>query len=104
VDAPCSGLGTVKRHPERLLSITPEQIADYPPLQLAILKRGSQLLKPSGTLVYSTCSIHPAENRAVVDAFLASPEGTGFVLESETLLPITPLHDGFYVAVMKLRF
>ena len=103
VDAPCSGLGTVKRHPERLLSITPEQIADYPPLQLAILKRGSQLLKPNGRLVYSTCSIHPAENRAVVEAFLASPEGVGFQLESETLLPITPLHDGFYVAVIKIR-
>ena len=100
VDAPCSGLGTVKRHPERLLSISPEQIADYPPLQLAILKRGSQLMKPSGRLVYSTCSIHPAENRSVVEAFLASPEGEGFQLESETLLPITPLHDGFYVAVL----
>ncbi len=100
VDAPCSGLGTVKRHPERLLSITPEQIAAYPPLQLAILKQGSQLLKPNGRLVYSTCSIHPAENHAVVDAFLASPEGKGFQLENQTLLPITPLHDGFYVAVL----
>ncbi len=101
VDAPCSGLGTIKRHPERLLSITPEQLAAYPPLQLAILQHATTCLKPNGRIVYSTCSIHPQENNAVIEAFLESPQGQGFIVKSQTLLPITPQHDGFFVAVLE---
>lgn len=101
VDAPCSGLGTIKRHPERLLSITPEQLAEYPPLQLGILQHATTCLKPQGSIVYSTCSIHPQENNAVIEAFLTSPQGEGFCVKSQTLLPITPLHDGFFVAVLE---
>lgn len=101
VDAPCSGLGTIKRHPERLLSITPEQLAEYPPLQLSILQHATTCLKQQGRIIYSTCSIHPAENEAVIHAFLQSLPGQGFVVKNQTLLPITSQHDGFFVAVLE---
>jgi 16S rRNA (cytosine967-C5)-methyltransferase len=75
VDAPCSGLGTLRRHPDLKWRLTPQAIADYAGLQQAILASAASLLKPGGRLVYATCSLLEAENESVVRAFEAAGEG-----------------------------
>lgn len=84
VDAPCSGVGTMRRHPEIAwaldefaLSGGPETLAS---LQLSLLRAASARVAPGGSLVYATCSVLSCENEDVVDAFLASEEGSGFEL------------------------
>jgi 16S rRNA (cytosine967-C5)-methyltransferase len=75
VDAPCSGLGTLRRTPELRWRHTPESIKAYPPRQRAILEAWAPRLKPGGRLVYGTCTIHPDENESVVRQFVeAHPE------------------------------
>ncbi len=69
VDAPCSGLGTLRRNPDLKWRQTPETVAAQAALQQAILTSAARLLKPGGRLVYATCSLLPAENEAVADAF-----------------------------------
>jgi 16S rRNA (cytosine967-C5)-methyltransferase len=66
VDAPCSGTGTLARHPEIRWRLRPEQLAEFHELQLRILSNAIGHLKPSGRLVYSTCSLEPEENEEVV--------------------------------------
>ncbi len=80
IDAPCSGLGTLRRHPEIRWRITPKTIQDCASLGLRLLMSASQHLKPGGRLVYSTCTITPEENQEVIKAFLRSPEGACFEL------------------------
>lgn len=69
VDAPCSGLGTIARRAELRWRRTPDDIALLHETQLALLKHSADLVKRDGVLVYSTCTIEPEENEAVVTAF-----------------------------------
>jgi 16S rRNA (cytosine967-C5)-methyltransferase len=89
IDAPCSGLGVLRRRPDARWKKTPEQIEDLSTLQLEILNGACRSLKTGGVLVYSTCSISPEENIVVVTEFLK--QNADFQLESILdLLPFTP--------------
>jgi 16S rRNA (cytosine967-C5)-methyltransferase len=72
VDAPCSGAGTWRRHPEGAWRITAETVARLAELQGAILARASKLVKPGGRLAYATCSVLTPENEGVAEAFAAA--------------------------------
>lgn len=75
VDAPCSGLGVLRRHPEGKWQKREAMIGPYQRLQLKILEHVAALLKRGGVLVYSTCSTEAEENETVVDAFLEKQPG-----------------------------
>jgi 16S rRNA (cytosine967-C5)-methyltransferase len=72
VDAPCSGMGTLRRNPDLKWRQSPKAIEELQAKQTAILASASRLLKSGGRLVYATCSLMPAENEKVADAFTAS--------------------------------
>jgi 16S rRNA (cytosine967-C5)-methyltransferase len=72
VDAPCSGLGTLRRNPDLKWRQKPEGIADVAVLQTAILDSAARLLKSGGRLVYATCSVLPQENEDIANAFSAA--------------------------------
>ena len=76
VDAPCTGLGTLRRNPDLKWRQSPEAVAELAVKQAAILRSAARLLKPGGRLVYATCSLLPAENEAIAQAFTA--EATDF--------------------------
>ena len=82
VDAPCSGLGIIRKKPE-IRDKTPEAIAGLPDIQLEILRGAAPAVAPGGTLLYATCTILPEENSGVIAAFLA--ENRDFVSERFTL-------------------
>lgn len=101
VDAPCSGLGTIGRHPEIRWHRTEADLLLLPPIQRAILTAGADRVTPGGLLVYSTCTTEPEENDAVVAAFLS--QNRQFRPEAEPLfrMPTCPGEDGVYA--MRLR-
>ena len=72
VDAPCSGLGTLRRNPDIKLRHTPQSIEKTKHCQKSILASSAKLLKPGGRLVYATCSFLPEENQEIIDNFLAT--------------------------------
>ena len=72
VDAPCSGLGTLRRNPDLKWRQTPQGVVELVAKQGAILQSAARLLKPGGRLVYATCSILPQENEGVAEAFSAA--------------------------------
>lgn len=83
VDAPCSGISTVRRHVDTfahldLNCLDPNCKDSLPCLQLSLLKEASRYVKPGGKLIYSTCSLFLAEDEEVIDAFLHAPEGARF--------------------------
>lgn len=83
VDAPCSGTGTMRRHPETpwalaASALDPDAPAGLPALQLGMLRAAATRVAPGGTLAYATCSVMGAENEDVVRAFLSSEEGRTF--------------------------
>jgi 16S rRNA (cytosine967-C5)-methyltransferase len=71
VDAPCSGLGTLHRHVDARWRQTPETVETLAKLQNQLLNQAASWVKPLGFLVYSTCTLHPAENEAIMQKFLA---------------------------------
>ena len=75
VDAPCSGLGTVRRDPDIKWRRHEDELAGLAERQLTLLRRAAIVLKPGGRLVYATCSSEPDENEMVVDRFLATEPG-----------------------------
>lgn len=81
IDAPCSGLGTLRRHPEIRWRLREETIDELARTQQAMLRSAAARVKPGGVLVYSTCTITGAENAGNIKDFLASSEGAGFHLE-----------------------
>lgn len=100
VDAPCSGLGVVRRKPEIKYKEKTDDMDSLPKKQLAILSAAAQYVKVDGTLVYSTCTINPYENRNVVSEFLK--KNSKFKVEEMTqLLPNKDHTDGFFICVMK---
>ncbi|MDB5965241.1 MAG: RsmB/NOP family class SAM-dependent methyltransferase [Polaromonas sp.] len=85
VDAPCSGLGTLRRNPDLKWRQNPKAIAELVAKQTAILESAARLLKPGGRLVYATCSILKEENEAIAEAFgAAHPEFS--LLEAQAVL------------------
>jgi 16S rRNA (cytosine967-C5)-methyltransferase len=70
VDAPCSGLGVIRRRAELRWRFTPDKIPELVSLQKSLLSSGANFIKPGGVLVYSTCTVLPEENEQVVDDFL----------------------------------
>ncbi len=72
LDAPCSGLGTLHRHADARWRQTPDTVQELAQLQHELLDHTATWVKPGGVLVYSTCTLHPAENEAVVQNFLAT--------------------------------
>ncbi len=78
VDAPCSGLGTLRRNPDLKWRQSPESVKELEQKQAAILRSAARLVKPGGRLVYATCSVLPEENEAIAQAFGA--EHSDFVL------------------------
>jgi 16S rRNA (cytosine967-C5)-methyltransferase len=79
VDAPCSGLGTLRRNPDLKWRQSPQTVAELQAKQQAILAQAARLVKPGGRLVYATCSLLAAENEEVVRAFEAGESGSGFI-------------------------
>ncbi len=75
VDAPCTGLGTLRRNPDLKWRQTEADLAELTAKQAAILAAAATLVKPGGRLVYATCSVLPDENDAIVDAFLSVHPG-----------------------------
>ncbi len=116
VDAPCSGLGTLRRNPDLKYRQSKETLANLVQLQASILQAASNLVKIGGRLVYATCSVLPAENQEQVDSFLANNSNfklldasallsqakidlnTGHYL---TLNPAKHQTDGFFAAVLE---
>lgn len=72
IDAPCSGLGTLRRNPDLKWRQTPKAIEELTAKQAAILQSAARLLKPGGRLVYATCSVLRDENEAIAEAFMAA--------------------------------
>ncbi|NPB09459.1 MAG: 16S rRNA (cytosine(967)-C(5))-methyltransferase RsmB [Thermodesulfobacteria bacterium] len=70
IDAPCTGTGIIRRHPDIKWARTPEDLARIPEKQLALLKSLAPLLKEGGVMVYATCSLEPEENEEVIRRFL----------------------------------
>lgn len=100
VDAPCSGAGTLSRHPEIAWSLKEDDLADLAGLQLQILRRAATRVADGGRLAYSTCSILRQEDEGVVDAFLACPEGAPFRLVSARRTDI-PHADTHFLSLME---
>ncbi len=82
LDAPCSGLGTLRRHPEKRWRVQPEDIERMAELQLSLLEAASHVVRRGGVVVYSTCTITHAENQDVVSGFLAGERGRAFSVKS----------------------
>ncbi len=115
LDAPCSALGVIRRHPDIRLRKSPSDIDKLPALQLRLLKAVWSVLAPGGRLVYVTCTVTRSENRDVMAAFLASTQGAS-PLPSESwegwpglgeadeygrqILPGEAGADGFYYAAL----
>jgi len=108
IDAPCSGSGTLRRHPDIKVLRQAGDLVRYAAQQAALLRSLWQVLRPGGTLIYCTCSLFPAENDEVVDGFLTTapdatiertslPTGRPMRLGWQ-LLPTDADTDGFYFA------
>ncbi len=97
VDAPCSNTGVLRRRVDVRWRITEEDFLRMPVQQLALLRRAAELLKPGGTLVYSTCSLEPEENEDLVEQAKAELPALQFV-ESRRTLPFADAVDGAFAA------
>ena len=101
LDAPCSGLGVIKRNPDSKWKLEPEFLERIKGVQQDVLQRYSKMVKPGGKMVYATCSILPEENYDQVAEFLASEAGQEFELEKQkNVYASVSGYDGFYMALM----
>lgn len=101
IDAPCSGLGVLKRNPDSKWKLQPEFIDQIRRTQAEILEQYASMLKPGGKMVYATCSILPSENQEQVARFLTTEAGKAFQLvEEHPISPSVSGFDGFYMALL----
>jgi 16S rRNA (cytosine967-C5)-methyltransferase len=104
LDAPCTGLGNLGRHPELRSTSSPESIDACRTTQADLLLRCATLLRPGGRLVYAVCSLEPEEGERIVANFLAAEPGREFALEqSHAWTPEEHDTDGFWLARLRAR-
>ena len=104
IDAPCSGLGVLKRNPDTKWKIQPEFLDKIKNTQSELLDSYSRMVKDGGQLVYATCSILPSENEHQVHNFLKRDSGKDFfIIKEENLLPSKTGFDGFYIALLQKK-
>ena len=104
IDAPCSGLGVLKRNPDAKWKLKPEFVENIRKVQAEVLENYSKMVKPGGKLVYATCSVLPSENQEQVKKFLATETGKNFTfVKDSALLASTSGFDGFYMALMERK-
>jgi len=104
IDAPCSGLGVLKRNPDAKWKLQPEFLDTIRNTQKELLDSYSRMVKPGGELIYATCSILPSENEKQIKAFLAREEGKDFsLLREEKILPSKSGFDGFYISLLQKK-
>lgn len=104
IDAPCSGLGVLKRNPDAKWKLQPEFIDNIRKVQAEVLESYARIVKPGGKLVYATCSILPSENQEQVNRFLTTETGKNFTfVEDKKILASTSGFDGFYMALLERK-
>lgn len=102
IDAPCSGLGVLKRNPDSKWKLKPEFIEEIKRTQEEVLNNYSKMVKVGGKLVYATCSVLPSENEKQVEKFLATDFGKNFkMIKDEKVLAHQSGFDGFYMCLME---
>ncbi|WP_347925296.1 methyltransferase domain-containing protein [Pontimicrobium sp. SW4] len=104
IDAPCSGLGVLRRNPDAKWKLEPEFIDNIKQTQQQVLQQYSKMLKPGGKMVYATCSILPSENQKQVDEFLVSESGKDFTfVKDKKVFAHESGYDGFYMALLERK-
>jgi 16S rRNA (cytosine967-C5)-methyltransferase len=104
IDAPCSGLGVLKRNPDSKWKLQPEFIENIKKIQAEVLENYSKIVKPGGKLVYATCSILPSENQEQIKHFLTTDIGKEFTfVQDRKVLAHESGFDGFYMALLERK-
>jgi 16S rRNA (cytosine967-C5)-methyltransferase len=104
IDAPCSGLGVLKRNPDAKWKLQPEFIENIKKVQAEVLENYSKMVKPGGKLVYATCSVLPTENQDQVNHFLTTETGKNFTfVKEQQILASETGFDGFYMALLERK-
>lgn len=117
VDAPCSGLGVIRRHPDIKWNRTRASMSELASQQRSLLNGLAPLIRPGGTMVYATCTVEPEETREVVEDFLSGHPGWGLVAAEKVLpaaarslvdkdgflltVPESQGPDGFFAAILR---
>ena len=104
IDAPCSGLGVLKRNPDSKWKLQPEFIENIKKIQAEVLENYSKIVKPGGKLVYATCSVLPSENQEQIKHFLSTEIGKEFTfVQDRKVLAHESGFDGFYMALLERK-
>jgi 16S rRNA (cytosine967-C5)-methyltransferase len=104
IDAPCSGLGVLKRNPDSKWKLQPEFIENIKKIQAEVLENYSKIVKPGGKLVYATCSVLPSENQEQIQHFLSTDIGKEFTfIQDRKVLAHESGFDGFYMALLERK-
>ena len=104
IDAPCSGLGVLKRNPDSKWKLQPEFIENIKKIQAEVLENYSKIVKPGGKLVYATCSVLPSENQEQIKRFLSTEIGKEFnFVKDQKVLASESGFDGFYMALLERK-
>lgn len=104
IDAPCSGLGVLRRNPDAKWKLEPEFLDRIRVTQQEVLQQYSKMVKPGGKLVYATCSVLPSENQNQVEAFLKTEVGADFnFVKDKKVFAHESGFDGFYMALLERK-
>ncbi|WP_425075899.1 RsmB/NOP family class I SAM-dependent RNA methyltransferase [Psychroserpens sp. S379A] len=104
IDAPCSGLGVLRRNPDSKWKLEPEFIENIKKTQAEVLQQYSKMVKPGGKMVYATCSVLPSENKQQVDTFLTTELGKEFTfVKDNNIFAHKSGFDGFYMALLEKK-
>lgn len=102
IDAPCSGLGVLRRNPDTKWKLLPTMMEQIKITQQEILQKYSSMAKVGGKVVYATCSIFPSENQQQVETFLQSEQGQNFrLIKDQNFWASENGYDGFYISLLE---